>query len=87
MELNEEVKAAVRYMAEGLLEQIRALPDVRDATRLNGQVRVEATRAQEALIRLLELFNRTDTDVTALEVLEPNLETVFLRLTGKRLRE
>jgi ABC-2 type transport system ATP-binding protein len=74
-------------MAEGLLEQIRALPEVRDATRFNGKVRVEATRAQEALILLLELFNRTETDVTALEVLEPNLETVFLHLTGKRLRE
>jgi ABC-2 type transport system ATP-binding protein len=43
--------------------------------------------AQEALIRLLDLFNKTDTDITALEVLEPNLETVFLHLTGKRLRD
>ena len=74
-------------IAEGLLEQIRALPEVWAVTRLDGKVKVEATRAQEALIRLLELFNRTDTDVTALEVLEPNLETVFLHLTGKRLRD
>jgi len=74
-------------MAEGLLEQIRALPEVRAVTRLDGKLEVETTRAQEALIRLLALFNRTDTDVTALEVLEPNLETVFLHLTGKRLRD
>ena len=74
-------------MAEGLLEQIRALPEVRAVTRLDGKVKVEATRAQEALVSLLALFNRTDTDVTALEVLEPNLETVFLQLTGKRLRD
>jgi ABC-2 type transport system ATP-binding protein len=74
-------------MAPGMLERIQALPDVHAVTRLNGKVRVEATRAQEALIRLLELFNRTGTDVTALEVLEPNLETVFLHLTGKRLRD
>ncbi len=74
-------------MAEGLLEQIRALPEVRAVTRFNGKVKVETIRAQAALIRLLELFNRTDSDITALEVLEPNLETVFLQLTGKRLRE
>ena len=74
-------------MAEGLLEEIRALPEVRAVTRLDGKVKVETTRAQEALIRLLALFNSTDTDVTALEVLEPNLETVFLHLTGKRLRD
>ena len=74
-------------MAEGLLEQIRARPEVRAVTRLDGKVKVEATRAQEALVGLLALFNRTDTDVTSLEVLEPNLETVFLHLTGKRLRD
>jgi ABC-2 type transport system ATP-binding protein len=74
-------------MATGMLARIQALPDVHAVTRLNGKVRVEATRAQEALIHLLELFNKTDTDVTAIEVLEPNLETVFLHLTGKRLRD
>jgi ABC-2 type transport system ATP-binding protein len=74
-------------MPKGMLEQVRVLPEVRAVTRLNGKVRVETTQAQEALIHLLELFNRTDTDVTALEVLEPNLETVFLHLTGKRLRD
>ena len=60
---------------------------MKNVERFDGKVRVEAARAQETLIRLLELFNNTDTDVTALEVLEPNLETVFLHLTGKRLRE
>ncbi|RLC60929.1 MAG: export ABC transporter ATP-binding protein [Chloroflexota bacterium] len=74
-------------MAEGLLEQMRALPEVRAVTQFDGKVKVEATRAQEALVGLLALFNRTDTDITSLEVLEPNLETVFLQLTGKRLRD
>jgi ABC-2 type transport system ATP-binding protein len=74
-------------MADKTLTQIQALPEVKTATRFDGKVEIEAIRAQEALIRLLELFNQTDTDITALEVLEPNLETVFLHLTGKRLRE
>jgi ABC-2 type transport system ATP-binding protein len=74
-------------MAGGLLEQIRALPEVRTVTQFDGKVKVETTQAQEALVSLLALFNRTDTDITALEVLEPNLETVFLHLTGKRLRD
>jgi ABC-2 type transport system ATP-binding protein len=74
-------------MADEILAHIQALPEVKNVTRFDGKVRVEAARAQETLIRLLELFNDTDTDVTALEVLEPNLETVFLHLTGRRLRE
>jgi ABC-2 type transport system ATP-binding protein len=74
-------------MADKILTRIQSLPEVKTAARFDGKVKVEAVRAQEALIRLLELFNQTGTDITALEVLEPNLETVFLHLTGKRLRE
>jgi ABC-2 type transport system ATP-binding protein len=72
---------------ETLLTQIRSLPRVRTVARLNGKLEVETAYAQEALVHLLELFNRTDTTITALQVLEPNLETVFLHLTGKRLRD
>jgi ABC-2 type transport system ATP-binding protein len=77
----------VNGMADETIEQIRSLPEVKAAARFDGKVEVETVHAQEALIRLLDLFNKTDTDVTALEVLEPNLETVFLHLTGKRLRD
>jgi ABC-2 type transport system ATP-binding protein len=70
-----------------LLGQIRSLPEVESATRFDGKVKVETAHAQEALVHLLELFSRTATHITALQVLEPNLETVFLHLTGKQLRE
>jgi ABC-2 type transport system ATP-binding protein len=74
-------------IADGVLEQIQALPEVKSAARFDGKVEVETVHAQEGLVHLLELFNRTDTNITALQVLEPNLETVFLHLTGKQLRE
>jgi len=38
------------------------------------------------LIGVIEVFNETGISITSLEILEPNLETVFLHLTGKRLR-
>jgi len=74
-------------MDEELLGQIQSLPEVKSAARSDGRIEVETVHAQTALVHLLELFNRTDTTITALQVLEPNLETVFLRLTGKRLRD
>jgi ABC-2 type transport system ATP-binding protein len=74
-------------MDEKLIGQIRSLPEVESATRFDGKVKVETAHAQEALVHLLELFSRTATHITALQVLEPNLETVFLHLTGKQLRE
>jgi ABC-2 type transport system ATP-binding protein len=35
---------------------------------------------------VIKVFNEADVSITSLEILEPNLETVFLHLTGKRLR-
>jgi hypothetical protein len=35
----------------------------------------------------LDLANRLDVHLTSLEILEPNLESVFLHLTGKKLRQ
>jgi hypothetical protein len=39
------------------------------------------------LMGLLEVTNQLDVRVTSLQILEPNLEGVFLHLTGKKLRE
>ena len=70
-----------------LLKRIESLPNIKNVARFDGKMEVETTHAQEALVHLLELLNRTDTNITSLQVLEPNLETVFLHLTGKQLRD
>jgi ABC-2 type transport system ATP-binding protein len=36
---------------------------------------------------VIQYFNERDIPVTSLDTLEPNLESVFLYLTGKKLRE
>jgi len=56
-------------------------------TPTNPVIKVEAHKSQEALINLLRFFNDCDVHVVSLKVLEPNLENVFLHLTGKKLRE
>ena len=50
-------------------------------------VKVEAERGQEALINLISFLNERNIPIVSLEILEPNLENVFLHLTGKKLRE
>ena len=35
----------------------------------------------------LDVTNQLDVRITSLEILEPNLESVFLNLTGKKLRQ
>jgi ABC-2 type transport system ATP-binding protein len=50
-------------------------------------IKVEADNSQQALINVLSLLNEHDITITSLDILEPNLESVFLHLTGKKLRE
>lgn len=50
-------------------------------------VKVETTQTQEALVNLIAFMGQRGIPIASLQVLEPNLENVFLHLTGKRLRE
>jgi ABC-2 type transport system ATP-binding protein len=78
-------------VAEGapddLPERIAQLPAVKSATRSDGQLKIETQRFQEALMGTLDVTNQIDVRITSLEILEPNLESVFLHLTGKKLRQ
>ncbi|MGL4651567.1 MAG: ABC transporter ATP-binding protein, partial [Caldilineaceae bacterium] len=53
-----------------------------------GRVRlvIETKRQESALVEIVHLLGRRGTEMLSLETLEPNLESVFLRLTGKTLR-
>ena len=70
-----------------MARKITTLPHVDAATRLNGKIEVKTRQPRQALLHILDLCNKTDTNITSLEVLESNLETVFLHLTGKHLRD
>ena len=50
-------------------------------------VKVVAENSQEAIINVIRFLNQQNLQLMSLEILEPNLESVFLHLTGKKLRE
>ena len=84
---------------ETLREEVANLSEVRSASYAETMeseagmstkvvLKVEAqTHANAALVQLIQLFNQKDTEMLSLETLEPNLESVFLHLTGKSLRQ
>ena len=53
----------------------------------NQVVKIVAENSQQAVINVISFLNEQDRPLTSLEILEPNLESVFLHLTGKKLRE
>ncbi len=68
-------------------QELCAAPTVTAVSRIDHQIKVKALNTQTALVEVINAFNRRDITIRALDVLEPNLETVFLELTGKRLRD
>ena len=50
-------------------------------------VKIVAEHSQQAIVNVIGFLNEQDITLTSLEILEPNLESVFLHLTGKKLRE
>jgi len=50
-------------------------------------VKVVAQNSQQAVVNVIALLNERNVRLTSLEILDPNLESVFLHLTGKKLRE
>jgi ABC-2 type transport system ATP-binding protein len=59
----------------------------RDAPPTGPVIKILAEHSQQAIVNVISFLNEGDVQLTSLEILEPNLESVFLHLTGKKLRE
>jgi linearmycin/streptolysin S transport system ATP-binding protein len=65
----------------------RTLDGVDEATVVPGGLHLVGRDGRRLLPRLLELAEQAGVEVTSVEVVEPDLEAVFLHLTGKALRD
>lgn len=66
---------------------IAVLEAVHEATRTDERVDLIVSDARAVLPRILETATNSAVTVNGVEVIEPDLEAVFLHLTGKALRD
>jgi ABC-2 type transport system ATP-binding protein len=66
---------------------LRALGGVDEATARDGRIELVLDRARHRLPELLEVAAGAGATIRSVEVVEPDLEAVFLHLTGKALRD
>jgi ABC-2 type transport system ATP-binding protein len=69
------------------LEVARSVPGVDSAIEEEGHVRLLAGRGRQALPAVLKALDDAGIMPSSIEVIEPNLEAVFLHLTGRALRD
>jgi len=95
------IQVGLKQVDENLLTQLNQLEAVKNVTLTSqptdGQgeeavseskiVKIEAENSRKAIVNVLGYMNDQDITIPSLDILEPNLESVFLHLTGKKLRE
>lgn len=70
-----------------LLEKIGNVKDVADVQYENNTIVITVNDGKESFKGIIDVLNNTDINIRSIDINEPNLETVFLHLTGKALRD
>jgi ABC-2 type transport system ATP-binding protein len=83
----DQVVLSLSGNVEPAAQACSALEPVHDATAKEDHLELVVDEARRALPRILETVADAGASVRAVEVTEPNLEAVFLHLTGKALRD
>jgi ABC-2 type transport system ATP-binding protein len=83
----DRIQLKLTGLSEGLLETWKTLEGIDDVTSDDGIVTVLATDSNRVLPRLFESAAGAGVRIASVDVQEPNLEAVFLSLTGRALRD
>ncbi|HEV3116959.1 MAG TPA: ABC transporter ATP-binding protein [Gemmataceae bacterium] len=89
--LLQHIPGVIRFRAlehsPTLSGRVQQLPSVSLSQQNGNGIEVECTDVNGTLVRLVTLFNELNVELASLEMEEPNLERVFLHLTGRALRD
>ena len=80
------IRLRVPTVTPALRDCLKELPDAR-LTERGETLELECRDVKSTLLRLLSELSVLHVEITALETEEPNLERVFLHLTGRALRD
>lgn len=73
--------------AQRLMEALGVVEEIEKITAAEGSIEILVEGASGLLPRILDVAQKSGVSVSGVEVVEPNLESVFLHLTGKALRD
>lgn len=84
---HDQLTITVRGDARAFAARCRALDGVLESVAVGGDVRITAIDARSVLAPVVGQAHPAGVSVTGVEVREPDLETAFLHLTGRALRD
>jgi ABC-2 type transport system ATP-binding protein len=81
------IRATATGLSEDVLPKVTAIPDVDKATLRDGSIDILSGQGRKVLAEVITTLSDQHVKVTSVEVQEPDLESVFLHLTGRSLRD
>jgi linearmycin/streptolysin S transport system ATP-binding protein len=81
------IRLTVSANSERILEAWKTINGVARVTSEDGVLTVLAEDSNQALPRLFDVAMANNVRITSVDIQEPNLESVFLHLTGRALRD
>jgi ABC-2 type transport system ATP-binding protein len=83
----DRIELTLNTPSEKVIVAWNATPGVQNITAENGELHLLVDDSNLILPQLFESAAETGVRITSIEIQEPNLETVFLHLTGRALRD
>jgi ABC-2 type transport system ATP-binding protein len=84
---SDRITLTMNVDSERVVEQWKATPGVQNVIAENGSLTLLADDSNRVLPRLFEVATSKGVRITSVEIQVPNLESVFLHLTGRAMRD
>lgn len=81
-----ETKLPLDFAVEDLKKKLKTLPDVKAILAENNTIRIDVSIAKNSLTKIIEHFILLGLPIISINTEVPNLDTMFLTLTGHELR-
>ena len=83
----DRIRLTINAASDTVIDSWRSIDGVRQISAEDSSMTIMADDGNAVLPRLFEAAAHTNVRITGVEVQEPNLEAVFLHLTGRALRD
>lgn len=87
IEDKEVIVIELKEMVSNLEEDLSKLGNVISVKIIEKSLHLQVKEAQKELVEIISYLNKRNIKPVSIDIIEPNLEMVFLHLTGKKLRD
>jgi ABC-2 type transport system ATP-binding protein len=83
----ERIEVLFKDLSQPTIDNIKKLKTIGEISIENDRISILSQKAENILADILQIIKESNTKIISIDVIKPSLETVFLHLTGRALRD